>query len=326
MPVALSVSEILPSLELWPQTRGGTAELINYSENQIFRVTAPNGMVYCLRVHRVGYQSRPTINSELAWLMALRRDTGLPIPEPLPGFDGCFLQAFETSSGEPRLGVLFHYVHGVEPQPTDRLDGLFENLGGFAARLHRHAESWDRPVGFQRQAWQADTILNADGLWGDWRRAPGVDATIRPVLDRLDSVLWSRLAAYGNGPDRYGLIHADMRLGNLLVQGDHVTLIDFDDCGFCWFAYDFAAAVSFYETDPRVPDLKAAWLTGYQRIRGLSPADIEFIDSMIMLRRMALLAWIGSHADTRLAQTHMPGYAAGTAMLAERYFKGPLWP
>ena len=41
---------------------------------------------------------------------------------------------------------------------------------------------------------------------------------------------------------------------------------------------------------------------------------------------MALLAWIGSHAETRLAKTHMKGFADGTARLAERYLRGSLWP
>ncbi|MCS6762501.1 MAG: phosphotransferase [Candidatus Devosia symbiotica] len=59
------------------------------------------------------------------------------------------------------------------------------------------------------------------------------------------------------GEDLYGLIHADMRLGNLLVDSDQVSLIDFDDCGFC-FTYDFAAAVSFHETNSAIPALKAA--------------------------------------------------------------------
>ena len=61
------------------------------------------------------------------------------------------------------------------------------------------------------------------------------------------------LAAYGTAPDRFGLIHADMRLANVLVDGEAVTLIDFDDSGEGWFAYDFAAAVSFFEDSPVVP-------------------------------------------------------------------------
>jgi Ser/Thr protein kinase RdoA (MazF antagonist) len=313
-------------LSLWRELDGGVAHLVNHSENQTFRVDTPDRGSYSLRVHRTGYQSAASIESELAWLAALRHDTELPVPHPISGHDGKLLQHFTTPQGEPRMAVLFHHIPGHEPTPDSNSGDLFATLGSYAAIMHQHAIGWERPQGFDRQVWQAATILDADGPWGDWRIAPGVTAENRPMLDRLDSTLWLRLAEYGTAPDRYGLIHADMRLGNLLVDGDRVTLIDFDDCGFCWFAYDFAAAISFHETNPAVPALKSAWLEGYQNIRRLSDADIVAIDSMVMLRRMALLAWIGSHAETKLAQSHMKGFADGTAKLAERYMRGSLWP
>jgi Ser/Thr protein kinase RdoA (MazF antagonist) len=317
---------IAPALLLWQQLTGGVARLVNHSENQTFRIDTPGGRAYSLRVHRQGYQSTASIESELAWLTALRRDTSLAIPEPIDGRDGRMVQRFSGPDGEPWLAVLFHHIEGQEPSADSNLGNLFATLGTYAATMHRHATGWQRPDNFERQVWQAATILDADGPWGDWRVAPGVDESNRPVLDRLDSTLWLRLAEYGTAPDRYGLIHADMRLGNLLVEGDRVTLIDFDDCGFCWFTYDFAAAISFHETNPAIPALRASWLAAYQNIRHLSPADLAAMDSMVMLRRMALLAWIGSHSETKLAQTHMPGFADGTAQLAERYLRGPLWP
>ena len=322
----LRAREIEAALGLWDELAGSSARLINFSENQTFQIDTAGQGSFTLRVHRTGYQSRPSIESELAWITALRQDTDLPIPEPLAGRDGRLLQGFVTPDGGERLAVLCRHIPGHEPTPDSNLGDLFVTLGEYAARLHQHAIAWQRPPGFERQVWQAATILDADGLWGDWRLAPGVDDANRPILDRLDAALWLRLGEYGTGPERFGLIHADMRLGNLLVDGRRVSLIDFDDCGFCWFAYDFAAAISFHETNPAVPALKAAWLDGYQAIRPLAAADLAAIDSMVMLRRMALLAWIGSHAETRLAQTHMPGFANGTAQLAERYLRGPLWP
>ena len=81
---------------------------------------------------------------------------------------------------------------------------------------------------------------------------------------------------------RFGLIHADMRLANLLVDGERTVLLDFDDSGFGWFLYDLAASLSFYETSPQVPALIRAWLTGYLEVRALKPEDIRMIDAMIL--------------------------------------------
>jgi Ser/Thr protein kinase RdoA (MazF antagonist) len=316
---------VVRALACWPVAPAAEVRLINYSENHTFAVTTADGARYCLRVHRPGYQSPRTIASELDWLQALRRDTGLPIPNPRAGRDGGLLQ--RIGDGDvAHYCVLFDFIEGEEPAFGKGLEPIFETLGGYAARTHAHATSWQAPADFARQSWSAAHVLDAEGLWGDWRAAPGVTPAVRSVLDRLDVKLRADLDAYGLGKDRFGLIHADMRLGNLLVDGDRVSLLDFDDSGFCWFAYDFAAAVSFHETDPAVADLKDAWLRGYAPRRPLAREDIAAMDAMVLLRRMALLAWIGSHVETDLARRHEPGYAEGAAALAERYLGGrDLW-
>lgn len=320
----ITAAELVPAIALWDDLAGASARLINHSENQTFLLEASSGE-FVLRVHRSGYQSRPSIESELAWLTALRRDTALPVPEPVAGRDGRLLQGFASGKGE-RLAVLFRRLPGVEPTLEDDLSSLFQTLGAYAATMHEHVAGWKRPVGFKRQVWEASTILDPDGLWGDWRQAPNVDEERRLVLVRLDQTLRARLADYGTAPGRFGLIHADMRLGNVLLDGERSYLLDFDDCGFCWFAYDFAAAISFHETHAAIPQLRDAWFGGYRTVRSLSQEDLDITDTMVMLRRMALLAWIGSHGETRLAQHHAPGFAEGTAALAERYLAGPLWP
>lgn len=309
---------IVAALGHWPSTGGCSVKLLNYSENHTFRIDGPEGPRFTLRVHRPGYQSQASIRSELAWLETLNRDTDLPLARPLPGVDGALLQTIRFGDDQ-RSAVLFGFLPGREPTLDDDLVSLFEQLGRFAAILHRQGQSWRRPADFSRQLWGAAQILDADGLWGDWRVAPGVTADIRTILIQLDAALRQDTDTYGTGPDRFGLIHADMRLGNLLVNQGRVALIDFDDSGFCWFAYDFAAAISFHETAPIIPALRAAWLRGYLPVRTLSAADIAAMDTMVLLRRMALLAWIGSHGETDLAQSHRPGFAQGTAELARHY-------
>ena len=162
-------------------------------------------------------------------------------------------------------------------------------------------------------------MLGPDGLWGDWRRAPYVEGQVRAALEVLETRLERDLAAYGTAADRFCLIHADMRLANLLVDDRRLVLIDFDDCGFGWMVYDFAAAVSFIETKPELPALRTAWVQGYRSVRTLADEHLAMIDTMILLRRMVLLAWIGSHADTALARSHAPNFARDTARLAELY-------
>jgi Ser/Thr protein kinase RdoA (MazF antagonist) len=112
-----------------------------------------------------------------------------------------------------------------------------------------------------------------------------------------------------------------MRLANLLTDRSGTRLIDFDDCGFGWFLYDFATGISFMEDDPRVPALKAAWMRGYEKVSPLTEADRNEIDTFVMLRRMALLAWIGSHIEAPEPQALAPDFARVTAELGAAWLE-----
>jgi Ser/Thr protein kinase RdoA (MazF antagonist) len=307
----LNAADLESDLGLWAETKGGRATLINVSENHTYRVDAPAGR-FILRLHRPGYQSSTAILSELAFVDSLRGQ--IPVPSPLPGADEQLLQRIGTD----RTAVLFVHETGVEPAEDADLRPLFGTLGRYAALAHTHAECWNRPVWFERQIWSAEAVLDANGLWGDWRRAPGVVGEVRDRLAQVDLELRQRLARYGRTPRNFGLIHADMRLANLLVDDDRVTVIDFDDSGFCWYLYDLAASLSFIETRPDLDGLIDAWRTGYETLRSLDLEDVAMIGPMILLRRMALTAWIGSHAETDLARRHAPRFAPETAALADR--------
>jgi Ser/Thr protein kinase RdoA (MazF antagonist) len=295
---------------------------MNVSENATFAVDHPGtGERTVLRVHRHGYHDKPDIESELAWLDALREDTDVRTPEVLATTGGQrVLSVPEEGSSAPRYVVHFEFLPGVEPTPTDEgLPASFELLGSMTARLHEHATGWRRPPGFTRFSWDYDGAFGAQARWGRWQDGVAVGAGEREVLGRLDATLRARLARFGSAPDRFGLVHADLRLANLLQDRDQTYVIDFDDCGWGWFLYDFGSAVSFFEDDPRIPELTDAWVRGYRRIRALSVEEEAEIPTFVLMRRLLLVAWIGSHAGTELARSMGADYTAGSCALAEDF-------
>jgi Ser/Thr protein kinase RdoA (MazF antagonist) len=283
--------------------------LLNRSENETWRA---GDLV--LRLHRQGYHTKPEIASELAWLTALQDLPGLNAVRPIPGARGLVTEL------DGRFLVAFAPIEGQELQPGDDLARWFAPLGEITARLHLHARQWTPPKGFTRKRWDVETILGPDPHWGHWRQAQGLDRDGEALLARATETLAAKLNAYGTGPETFGLIHADLRLANLMVNGDRLTAIDFDDCGFGWWAYDLASALSFIETDPRLPDLIAAWVQGYTCIASLRPEDRAMIPSLIFLRRVLLTAWLSTRADSDTAQDlGGPAYTCGTLELADRY-------
>jgi Ser/Thr protein kinase RdoA (MazF antagonist) len=295
--------------------------LLNRSENDTYSA----GDVLILRVHRDGYHLPDEIESELTWLTALQSVQGLRCVRPVADDTGTMMQ---TIAG--RSVVAFTPIAGREIAQADDLIHWFTALGEISARLHIHARTWQRPAGFTRKRWDCDTILGDRPHWGHWRNASGLTPEGTALLARLSDVLTRRLHAYGTGPDRFGLIHADLRLANLMIDNAGILAIDFDDCGFGWWLYDLAAALSFIETDPRLPDLIAAWCAGYRRIGVLHAVDLAIIPTLIMLRRVLLTAWLASRADSDTAAEINPAaFTKGTLQLATLYLEndhGQMWP
>ena len=295
--------------------------LVNLSENATYRVDDPaTGRRFALRVHRDGYHSRNAIRSELAWLMALRRDGVVITPVPVPGTDGDLIQMVpHRAMPRPRHVVLFEWESGAEPSEKDHFTDKFKILGEVTARMHKHSQGWTRPAGFERHTWDFGTSLGDRPHWGSWRDGMGLDRAKETLFAEAVALIGRRLEAFGQSPERFGLIHCDMRLANLLIDGDTVKVLDFDDSGFSWHLYDAATAVSFFEHEPHVPELMDAWVEGYRRVLDLPAADAAEIPTFVMLRRMILVAWIGSHAETDLAQSMGVSYTASTVGLCEDY-------
>ncbi len=299
---------------------GAAATLINHSENWTYRVTpAGGGRPVILRIHRSDYHSTDGIRSELAWMRALQAEAAVKTPQAIRGMDGADIQFVETAQiPSGHNCVLFEFIDGAEPA-QDELMAPFRQLGEVTARCHTHSRTWQRPPYFERLCWDFEHSFGASANWGQWREGPDCTPERARLLQRAVDLMERRLRLFGKGNDRYGLIHADFRLANLLVHEGDVRVIDFDDCGLGWFLYDAATAVSFFEDRADVPGLMEAWQEGYRRQRVLPKEDEDELWTFILMRRMTLFAWMGSHSETELARTEGPGYSTGTCELAERY-------
>jgi Ser/Thr protein kinase RdoA (MazF antagonist) len=270
-------------------------------ENTTFRVETLEGDRYVLRIHRTTGdpfhppRSPAEVRSEMEWLSAIRRETGLAVPEPVATVDGALVTSAEAEGvPAPRICVLFRW------QPGRFLDaGLtpshLERVGAFMARLQDHAIGFTPPAGFSR--WRiedvsGDVAAHAAGVVGDQcgREAASLVQVVMDMVRQADRDL-------GTGPDVFGLIHSDLHQENYLFHRGRVGAIDFDDCGWGHFVYDLAVTLSELQHLPDPVALRAGLLRGYRSVRPLPPEHERYLDIFSGLRALKLTLWFLEQRD-----------------------------
>lgn len=240
-----------------------------------------------LRIHRPNYRTTDQTRAELTLLDAVAEplaEAGVRVPSPIRTQAGELLAERDEGHAD-----LITWVDGEVRRPTMGLgpSGCRE-LGRALASLH--AATQHTPVTRGLPVWDAAGLVGEKSPFRPGALkdvfSPGEAALLRQVegaaketFRRLDRVEGSR-----------GVVHADFILGNCLLlrreRGWSVGIIDFDDCGIGYFAYDVATLADNLADFPQAGRNIAAFLDGYRDVREL-PRVVETELSVLMAARHA---------------------------------------
>lgn len=282
-------------------------EPISISENVVFRVETLDDQTLVLRIHRPGYHSLVELESEQLWTEALNNaNVHVPVPRMLP--DGARYARITVPSTVPSTDD-FRYVGMVEwfegvpladilGQTADEavITDYFQQLGQIMAQIHNQATAWEIPRGFQRHAWDADGLMGDAPFWGQfWDLPQMTEAEREQILGARDAIhkILTDYGKDGNPYDgTYSLIHSDFHAGNLLINGEQLHVIDFDDAGFGWHQYELAVALFHYQDSLLFDGLHDALIEGYRMARTLTDETIQMIPLFMLIRAMAQIGWV----------------------------------
>lgn len=297
-------------------------QLIKYRENAVFKVIRHDGGSAALRLHRPGYHSERALVSELTWMADLRR-SGVSVPEPISTPDGSLLVSLDIGEAERQYADLINWVKG-EPlgasgQPLLRsrteLASLFGKVGREMARLHDAADRFIAPADFLRPDWRAEGLLGEEPVWGRFWDCRGLTKEDREFLTKLRGRLQRELTAIIPGLDR-GLIHADLVRENILVDGECVTLIDFDDCGSGFRLFDIATALLRNRGEPDYLAIRQSLLAGYLSVRPRMENELKHLPLFLLLRALTYIGWAGSRPELPDSESRFRRYVADARLLA----------
>ena len=271
---------------------GARYELVAARENSVFRVDA-NGRTMALRLHRPGYRSDAELRSELIWMQEVS-DGGIAVPSPIPSTDGNFLHHVDGIQVDALtwLGgdTLTASMNGSEG-PRRRL--LFQTLGQDMARLHSICDSWSCPPDFDRAKWDIDGLLGENPLWGRFWENPHLSSSDQLLFQSFRDEAAIELIS-NDGRLDFGLIHADLVPDNVLVSGNKLKMIDFDDGGFGYRLFDVATSLLKFSREDDFWLLREALVEGYASVRDL---DVEKLDLFLAIRAMTYVGWNISRMD-----------------------------
>jgi Ser/Thr protein kinase RdoA (MazF antagonist) len=301
-----------------------TPELLKYRENAVFRIRLANGAPAALRLHRPGYHGQPALVSELAWMAALG-EAGLRVPAPVATADGRHIIGLDESHdfGSQHADIV-SWMRGAPlgrsgvplSHTPDALVGIFRALGDAMARMHVISDAWASSASFVRPAWNVDGLLGETPLWGRFWDCPGLSPEEARRLSELRDSLRKRVEESGALGLDYGLIHADLVRENVLIDGDKIEMIDFDDGGHGWRMFDIATALFKNRDEPAYPLMAAALIEGYRTVRSLPDNHLETLPLFMLLRSVTYIGWAGHRLDMPDTAERLKRYVADTLALA----------
>ena len=287
------------ALEAFP-IEAGDLTLVSLAENVTFKVAdRRDGSAYVLRLHRPGYHTLDELVAERAWIRALA-EAGIDVPSAVSARDGRdYVPVTIPATGEQRFVGMARWTEGrllsdvlAETSDNRVIEDYFAQLGALTAAMHNQASTWRPPTGFRRHALDSDGLMGQAPHWGPFWEHRSLSAGERSLLLEMRARLHDRLMRLGREPHAYSLIHADMHPGNILVDGNRLTIIDFDDAGFGWHQYDIAVVLIYWQTRANAADIDRAFLDGYRATRPGPDEALASVPMFRLIRGLASFGWL----------------------------------
>jgi Ser/Thr protein kinase RdoA (MazF antagonist) len=264
-----------------PLTGGNFSQVFGFTRQEkefILRITPPDEGL-----------DEVVMQASLAWVNYLV-ENGASVAKPVPSTQGHLIEPL-LQDGETVLVAVFEKAQGIlgEKLPFDAWDSmLIEELGRVTGQMHAVSRTYNPAPGLRSADWdQAPNCYNP---------SEELDPSQKLVRKARDQI-WEIMRSFPREPGGYGMIHGDLHQANLFVEPQQkmITIFDFDDCCYGWYAMDIAMTlfdilVLYPGSDPSAfaKDFMQHYLHGYMRANSLDPSWIQSLPEFLKLLEIGL--------------------------------------
>lgn len=269
-----------------------TLAFISSSCNEVYRFTK-NNQPYILRLSEKPSAYVDKIKAEVDWVYYLAQN-GVHTSLPIKTTDQQLVAVFREQE-QCFIVTAFHMASGRFFDKNNlHLWGpaIFNKWGETMGRMHLLTKSYQAAdVAVKRDEWQRWNIVNPHLNQGRYQI----------LLEKLRS-LENRIASLPKDSQSYGLIHNDFHPYNFHIHNDEITVFDFDDSIYGWYALDIAIAATHAvwwgsPADDRKPKNKFAkrfldeFLRGYFKQNHLDTYWVQQIPMFMDYRNICSYFW-----------------------------------
>lgn len=248
-----------------------------------------DGRAYILRIGHSLRRSVALIKGEVDWINYLA-EGGAGVARAVLSEQGNLVERIDDGQGGYFLATAFDKAPGGPPMRGEIWNAtLWEAYGRVLGRIHALSRDYTpSDPAATRPHWDDPIMLGTFDV---------LSAGETHIWQRREALI-AKLHALPRDEDGYGMIHQDAHAGNFFVD-DHgrITLFDFDDCVYAWYAYDIAMVLFYAVTNHPTPEAFAQaffrpFMRGYDQENRLDRAWLATLPLFMTLRELDLYAVI----------------------------------
>lgn len=251
--------------------------LVNAGINLVYRFEYHH-QTYYLRITHAKLRSKSELEAALTYQKHLFEHHA-PVCEPVISIDGLWFESIWQGEEE----FLAHVCKEVPGKPitfSEQSIETYKTWGKALGQLHHAASTYDYSK-YHYATWSES--LKEMSAYAQKEPA------IRGVLASVSEFLNTRAQA----PFNYGLTHGDHREGNVLTDGKHVHIIDFDLPSLNWLTEDlfrpFFDSIVHDQTNWR--DKVEPYLNGYFSVMPEDSIDLSTLPWQIKMKCLEIYLW-----------------------------------
>jgi Ser/Thr protein kinase RdoA (MazF antagonist) len=263
-------------------------QFIRHNENMTFKVIdSISNKDYLLRIHKpsteglFGIQHTiDGIKSEIKILQELNHKDLLRVQVPIANNLGEYITEYKLNNfNHTCYATVLEWIEGSTlTLKEDNIEKIAFALGENLALFHKCLKEFKPSKDFIRPIYDVERI---DSAIDELKYCVEVDLFSIEHYDIIIKVLAlvknqiNELNLRGNS---FGIIHADMQLGNIVINNDNPCIIDLGFCGFGYYVFDLGSAATIFPSN-----LRQTFLHGYSSKCSFSFDDIKYIEGQIFM-------------------------------------------